>query len=517
MKRILFSAIFLIAFSFSSKLTAQCEVIFENLVIEPVSATPLSDSKCEVVFNASFDIQRNNGFKYLFFHSWLVNDYPNPPIFDCSGNTPADDPGTALELGTTIDEMGKSFLDLGFINLKDITDTLSENIPIDVTSNIATLFPHDTTVALIDPSNSPGMMATMTLRGDTLHFEITNIRVIINGVCDASSLAVYTDIWGSNSNAKDPKAQCYICKIGTFFGDPTINGFIICSSPRTYALSITTIDPSLDELRYKVYMDLNNNSVLDPGEPLAFTSPIINISATQPYTPGGAFTLPAPYSNTSPYLSSGYIIYAVYEEPTNRDSVFVAFDPAACGPLPVKFKSFTAVRTNRTNVNIKWETVTEENSAGFAIERKIKDEWEQVAFLPTQAKDGNSTSILTYLYSDLNATKGVSQYRIRQGDLDGTTKLSDIRSVRGEGQKGTTIVYPNPSSDGRVNVVFEGGEITKRDISVQDMNGRIIKQWKNYSNNNIQIENLSPGFYTIRIVDAGTGELTVEKLVVNKR
>ena len=65
--------------------------------------------------------------------------------------------------------------------------------------------------------------------------------------------------------------------------------------------------------------------------------------------------------------------------------------------------------------------------------------------------------------------------------------------------------------------MFEGGEITKRNISVQDMSGRIVKQWNNYSNNNIQIENLSPGFYTVRIVDIGTGEQSVEKVVVNKR
>ena len=188
-----------------------------------------------------------------------------------------------------------------------------------------------------------------------------------------------------------------------------------------------------------------------------------------------------------------------------------------CGTLPVKFKSFTATRTNSTNVAVKWETLSEENAAGFVVERITKGGWEDVAYIPSQAVNGNSNSALTYQLNDLNPAKGVSQYRIRQEDLDGTAKVSDIRSVRGEGQKGSTIVYPNPSSDGKVNVVFAGGEITKRNVSVQDMSGRIVKQWSNYSNNNIQIENLTPGFYTIRIVDIGTGEQSVEKIVVNKR
>ena len=127
-----------------------------------------------------------------------------------------------------------------------------------------------------------------------------------------------------------------------------------------------------------------------------------------------------------------------------------------------------------------------------------------------------ATAYLSYQLNDLNATKGISQYRIRQVDLDGMAKISDIRSVRGEGQKASTIVYPNPSSDGRVNVVFQG-EIAKRNVTVQDMSGRIIKEWRNYTNNNIQIENLTPGFYTIRIVNIETGEQDVEKAVVNKR
>jgi hypothetical protein len=187
-----------------------------------------------------------------------------------------------------------------------------------------------------------------------------------------------------------------------------------------------------------------------------------------------------------------------------------------CAALPVGLKSFNAKRSNRTNVNVSWETVTEQSTAGFVVERNINGNWEQVADVPSQAVGGNSNSLLVYTVNDLNPAKGISQYRIRILDLDGVAKLSDIRSVRGEGQKGTTIVYPNPSNDGKVNVVFQG-EFAKRDVTVQDMSGRIIKQWRNFTNNNIQIDNLTPGFYTIRIVDTETGEQNVEKVVVNNR
>ncbi len=187
-----------------------------------------------------------------------------------------------------------------------------------------------------------------------------------------------------------------------------------------------------------------------------------------------------------------------------------------CLPLPVDFKSFTAAR-NRSNVLLKWETMTEQNNRGFAIERNTGNNvWQEVAFVPSQVSGGNSSDLLAYQYVDANSSKGVTQYRIRQVDNDNRSKYSQIRSVRGDGQAGKTLVYPNPSNDGRVNIVFEDKDVV-RDIAVADMSGRIIKQLKGVSNNSILIDNLSPGMYSIRILSVETGEQVVEKIVVNKR
>jgi hypothetical protein len=188
---------------------------------------------------------------------------------------------------------------------------------------------------------------------------------------------------------------------------------------------------------------------------------------------------------------------------------------AQCAILPVHFKSFTASRNN-SNVALKWETTTEQNSDGFAVERNIGGTWQEIAWVPSQAVNGNSDNLLTYSYNDLNNTKAMTQYRVRQVDFDGKAKASDIRAVRGLGQSARTIVYPNPTSDGKVNVVFEDGN-TIRDISLIDMSGRVAKQWKGVTNNNIQIDNLTPGMYSLRIIDRETGEQSVEKIIVNKR
>ena len=67
-----------------------------------------------------------------------------------------------------------------------------------------------------------------------------------------------------------------------------------------------------------------------------------------------------------------------------------------------------------------------------------------------------------------------------------------------------------------VNVLFE--EIYGlRDISLMDMSGRIVKQWKGSSDNSIQIDNLLPGMYSLRVVDRETGKQSVDKILINGR
>jgi hypothetical protein len=99
-------------------------------------------------------------------------------------------------------------------------------------------------------------------------------------------------------------------------------------------------------------------------------------------------------------------------------------------------------------------------------------------------------SLLTYSFNEINVNKGITQYRIRQVDIDGRNKLSEIRTLRGLAQIAKTIVYPNPSMDGKVSVVFEEAK-TVRDLILIDMSGKVLQQWRGVSNNNHQIENLA--------------------------
>ena len=518
MKKFLHSLfLFSVAMLLIKNLNAQCDLSFPNLARGfSTDITSLGPNKCQYTINVQFEIVTNSGFKNLFFHSWLLDDYPSPSIFDCSGNTPATDPGTSAQLGTAVDEPGKSYNDMGFVGLNDII--FPANTPVDVTANIATVYPHDPSVVLTQPSNSPGMTATVTRLGnsDTLQFDITNLRVILNTPC-GTPVIIKTDIWGSNSNAPDPKAQCYVCGVGESFGNPRIALSKICAaSPFQYNLTLTPSGTTPLHVVYRLYAD-DLDGVREPGgdDSLIFVSDTIVLQPGVPSTTGPT-DLPPGFCCTQPWSSWGLFVEVTAREFVNVVSSVVVEEACADAPLPVSLRSFTATRNNST-VNLKWETVTEKDSRGFFIERNLGNgSWQTLGFVATKAMYGSSNSLLSYTYTDMTDAKGIIQYRLRQVDIDGRHAYSPIRAVRAPGQKLKTIVYPNPSIDGKVNVAFPDVD-APRDVSLSDMNGRIIKQWKGIRSNYLQIDNLMAGFYTIRIIDTESGEQSVEKIVVKRR
>jgi len=278
----------------------------------------------------------------FFFHSWLLADYPNPSIFECDGNTPAVDPGTSLQLGTAVDEPGKSFLDFGFVDLNTLTfETL---VPVDVTANFAAIFPHDPSVVLTNPANAPAMTATATqLDHDTLHFEIKNITIILNTSC-GTPVITRTDIWGSNSNAPDPKAQCYLCGIGQSFGDPTISLQKICVvTPFQYSIGLTAASSTDLHVVYRIYAD-DLDGVKEPGgdDALLFTSDTVVVSSSAPFS-SGLVDLPVPYCCTEPWTQWGIYALVTAREFGNTLSTPVIEEACAADvTLPVSLRSFTA-------------------------------------------------------------------------------------------------------------------------------------------------------------------------------
>jgi len=486
MKKNLLLAIILVL-SGIIKLHAQACTVLTNLVVDIKNVTSGVGGGCQVTLDASFTAEFNNGNKYAFIHLWEtapVNYYPTL-IYTT--------PPTSTQLATAV----------ASIVIQD---------PGNNSAALHNVYPPNTTV----PVKYSGI--TFTKTGNT--FSLKNIVLTLSR-CDVP-VTVKGDVWASQAN----DGQTVHCVNGglitILFNNPLISGIKQCATPRLLNLSFKNEHPTLSEsVVASVFIDVNNDGVIDDGD-IDITNSLspalpnpINLAANTTQTFTGLSYLP--YSNQPQYDTKPIIVRANATAPDAATVVITKNNISflgSCALLPVTFTSFTAKR-DQSNVVLQWETSFEQNNKGFTVERNINGSWDQLAFIPSQAAGGNSNSRLIYKYDDINASKAVTQYRIKQVDIDGQFKYSQIRSVFGEAQAAKVIVYPTPSNNGKVNVVFEETNGT-HDISLMDMTGRVIKQWRAVYNN-IQIENLASGMYHLRIVSRETGIQTVEKVVVSRQ
>jgi hypothetical protein len=318
------------------------------------------------------------------------------------------------------------------------------------------------------------------------------------------------DFWSSQA-AQAQSAQCVNCHVLYAINFLSVTGDLANCITLRYTATLNNLSgaPTLSGY-YLVYADVNGDSLLSPSSDVLVTD-------TTVFTITGASLLitgSIPPANINQNL---LLVATITSGPATGGTVIELIPASVCAPLPVTLKSFTASRISRSNVSLRWETATETNNSGFVVLRNMgAGIWETVTFIPSKAPDGNSSSQLVYTFTDVNSSKGITQYRIRQVDIDGRAKYSEIRAVRGYEQKGKLIVYPNPSRDGRVNVVFDDAEGT-RDVSLMDISGRMIRQWKAVTGNTLEITNLGQGMYNLRVVVRETGQQTVEKIIVNNR
>lgn len=464
------------------KSNAQCTV--SDIIIQNIKVLSSTSTSCGVKFDVSFNIENNNGNKFIYIHAWLQNDYPD--YFKCNNGKTTLNGSIKAPVAS---DLGNTIFNLGLNNEGDIP-------------TILTTYEPDASVQM----NTVDSVRKVVLADGTSQIIFYGVVVTAPVPCTTSSIVV-ADLW-STQTPKSQRVQCVSCGIRYSAGFFTIAGNINCNG--TISGVISNVTNVAISGYYNLYVDVNRNGYFDPRtDTLIQGSTAFFIDAKGTTTVNGF--LPAQNINQNVFV----VITQTTGVGIDASRVFMFVAPQ-CGPLPVTFKSFTAIRNNHTNVQLKWETATELNNSGFNIERNTgKNSWVMVSFVPTQAQGGTTSFPLTYLYNDMNASKGVTQYRIKQVDLDGKISFSSIQVVRGDVANEKTFIYPNPSADGHVSVIFEDKQ-GLRDITLTNMNGQVIKQWNGISNNTIQIDNLSNGMYYLKVMRRESGTQIVEKIIVLK-
>lgn len=112
--------------------------------------------------------------------------------------------------------------------------------------------------------------------------------------------------------------------------------------------------------------------------------------------------------------------------------------------MPVSLTDVKAKMLSGSKVRLDWKTVSEQNNAGFVIERQTEGkDWENIGFMASKATGGNSNMVLHYSFEDSNPKEGVNLYRLKQQDINGGHVYSQIVSVKMEVSTKVKL-YPNP-------------------------------------------------------------------------
>jgi hypothetical protein len=159
--------------------------------------------------------------------------------------------------------------------------------------------------------------------------------------------------------------------------------------------------------------------------------------------------------------------------------------------LPVVLISFDASSQINRTVLVEWTTASETNNDFFSIERSGDGiQWQKV--IDVKAADESAGVELNYSAIDYNPIGGISYYRLKQTDKDGSFSYSPIRSVEIEADNKFSF-YPNPADD------FIHIQSSSETYIVEILN--VFGQSKGIYNNikTIDTKSLSSGTYFIKI------------------
>src|SRR4030095_5470775 len=394
MKTLLRSLLFLILAGLSfKKLGAQCavsDILIQNIV--PAATQPSPATSCVASFDLSFTMESNNGNKFIFLHAWADAIYPD--FFDCVNGVPSAQGSIAPPIGV---DLATSFINIGIDNSGATPVLLATSPP--------------------DPGltfNSVGVVTVSTLPDGSSFFVLTGVSATLPTPCNTPFLMAL-DFWSSQA-AQAQSAQCVSCHVLYAINYLSATAGLANCATLQYTATLTNLSGATLTGYYRVFADVDGDGHMSPSADALITD-------TTQFTIIG---VSLPVSGSIPAANGGqdlFFVATISAGPAAGGVVVIVIPSAPCAPLPVTLKSFTAARVSKSNVSLRWETASETNNSGFAVLRNLgSGAWEVVTFIPSQAPDGNSASPLVYTFTDLNSAKGITQYRIRQVDIDGRAK-----------------------------------------------------------------------------------------------
>lgn len=205
-----------------------------------------------------------------------------------------------------------------------------------------------------------------------------------------------------------------------------------------------------------------------PGESLSTSEGTWTVNSTTgaiTFTPATGFTLdPAPIT---------YTVKDAQGNVSNTATVSIKY-----APLPVTLISLSAVESEE-GTKLIWKTSEEKNFDRFEIEQSTQP---KNGFNKLGEVKGGGTR---YQFIDAVKRSGISYYRLKMIDLDGSYTYSRIVSVQTQNGIELHKVYPNPSQG--LKIYLESNEKIES-FKIYDVSGREVSAEMNNSNGRVEFQ-----------------------------
>ena len=168
--------------------------------------------------------------------------------------------------------------------------------------------------------------------------------------------------------------------------------------------------------------------------------------------------------------------------------------------LPVIFTSLEAYRKNNS-INVDWKVQNETNIRHYEIEKSA----DGVNF----SKLGNNVTAnnsRTYQFVDENPQQGLNYFRVKAVENNRTAKYTNVAKVFFGKNASGIAVFPNPVSDGKINIYITGEQKGDYHTSLFNANGQLIQttklgQLNGNTNTTIEIDKELPhGNYILEVI-----------------
>ena len=205
--------------------------------------------------------------------------------------------------------------------------------------------------------------------------------------------------------------------------------------------------------------------------------------------------------------NSGGSVSAAAGSGTNGAGIITA----SGGPLPITLLFFKATK-EISKVKLDWSSASEKNNAYYTVERS--EDGLHFAVVGTLAGELDSKTRKDYVLYDYTPLSGLSYYRLKQTDYDGTYSYSPMVVIQME-ELPQFEVYPNPlDAEHRLVVSIHNTAVEALNIYTPEGVDITNQLQPVYGGDSILLsrEALKPGIYFVKVT-AG-GRFNVKKLIV---